>query len=171
MASLVIELIKYIDENHKLRQQVEELSWDEPFGMLTRPAFLQYCRQLPGKPRWVAFIDLNDIGCLNRLHRYTEMDRRIRALFAGIHERQGIAARWYSGDEIVILSSGARNPHATMMDLVFRGREVGLEFSFQTGVWDSRRETIEMAIEALSSHASHRKRFHVVRNKEVSYGA
>lgn len=165
MAALwLMDLIKYHDENRKLRQQVAELSWDEPFGMLTRPAFLQLCRQLPVMPRWVAFLDMNNIGSLNLAHGYTEVDRRIRALFAGFRNRQDIVARWYSGDEIVILFAGSKSPQAAMIDLVAKAGEVGLEFIYQTGVWDSRHGTIEQTVNGLSRSAGRRKYY----NKNLS---
>lgn len=151
------DLIKYRDENRILRQQVAELSWDEPFGMLTRPAFLHYCRRLPAAPRWVAFLDMNSIGSLNLLHGYAEVDRRVRAVFVSFHDHQDIVARWYSGDEIVILFTGTNNPRAVMLHLVHRARQFGLEFIYQTGLWDARNETVESAINALSGYTSSQK--------------
>ncbi|HSF82993.1 MAG TPA: GGDEF domain-containing protein [Anaerolineales bacterium] len=168
VAGWLTDWIQYRDENRKLRQQVAELSWDEPFGMLTRPAFIQYCRGLQSKPRWVAFIDLNSIGSLNLLHGYTEVDRRIRSVFADFRKCRDITARWYSGDEIVILFGGSRNPQAKMMDLVSRARQVGLEFIFETGVWDARLESIESAINTLSGYASSQK-YNLKDKREVSY--
>lgn len=164
-------LINLRDKNRKLLQQVAELSWDEPFGMLTRPAFLQYCYQLPGKRRWVAFIDLDNIGSLNLSHGYTEVDRRVRTVFAGFHHRQDIVARWYSGDEIVILFSGANNPFATMVELLSEARKVELAFIFQIGVWDSNVDTIENAINELASLAGDRKNNLKMDYKEVPSGA
>ncbi len=163
----LINLINLHDENRKLHRQVAELSWDEPFGMLTRPAFLQYCRQLPGRLYWVAFIDMNNIGSLNLSYGYVVVDRRIRTLFADFFDQQDIVARWYSGDEIVILFAGSRNPQTKIMGLACKARKVELDFIFQVGVWDSSCELIVETINKLSSIAGTRKNNLKMTNQEV----
>ena len=40
-------LFGFHQEIQELEKRVQELSWDEPFGMWTRGAFLQFCRVMP----------------------------------------------------------------------------------------------------------------------------
>ena len=83
----------------ELRRQVKGPSWETSFGMWTRGAFLQFCHM----PRVIAFIDLNHIHELNEQLGYNELDRRVKEMFSVPFRRGYIVARWYSGDEIVIL--------------------------------------------------------------------
>ena len=43
----VSEIFGFNREIDELKHRIQELSWDEPFGMWTRGAFLQFCRIMP----------------------------------------------------------------------------------------------------------------------------
>lgn len=134
-----------------LRRQVSALSWDEPFGMLTRTAFLQHCRELLPASRLIAFIDLNEIGLLNHRYGYQDVDRRIRASFSMFQRSPHVAARWYSGDEIVILFAENSDP-ASLIERLRRAAGVnGLSFVCAWGDWTCWREPVETAIQRLST--------------------
>ena len=57
--------------------------------------------------QYSAFIDLNHIYELNEHLGYNEVDRRVKEMFSVSFRRSDIVARWYSGDEIVILFDGS----------------------------------------------------------------
>ncbi len=151
-----------------LSQLVAELSWDEPFGMLTRNAFLQFCRRLPPAARRIAFIDLNDVGEMNLLYGYTEVDRRIQRVFAIFHGSGDIVARWYSGDEIVILFAGESDPIQKLNSLRLAAQTEQLTFFEQSGVWDSALGPVECAVLALSNQIGLQKLF--ARQLQISGG-
>lgn len=139
-------------EIKNLRRQVEELSWDEPFGMLTRGAFLQHCRVMPRGLRVVAFIDLDEIHSLNRDRGYTEVDQRVKATFSIPFRRSDLVARWYSGDEIVILfDSDMDGAELKIAQLREAARKNGLTFTYEIGGWGVGHQSIINVIDDLSN--------------------
>ena len=138
-------------ELEELRQQIRELSWDAPFGMWTRGAFLRFCHVMPRSLRMVAFIDLEDIKGLNKRYGYTEVDRRVKAMFSVPFRRSDVVARWYSGDEIVILFDSDRDgAERKMVELEQSACAQGLKFRYEIGTWEVGKQGIEEAIDQLS---------------------
>jgi hypothetical protein len=133
-----------------LRRQVAELSWDEPFGMWTRAAFIRMCRDVRGERRLVAFLDLNEIGDMNLRYGYSEVDRRIRMTFGLIRGSGDLIGRWYSGDEIVIVFNPGREPYRVMARLRENARKYGITFTEALGDWEPERESIVAVIDNLS---------------------
>jgi GGDEF domain-containing protein len=154
----VSELFGFGQEINNLRQRIAELSWDNTFGMWTRPAFLEFCRVMPRGGRVVALIDLNHIHDLNYQYGYAEVDRRIKATFAIPFRRSDIVARWYSGDEIVILfdadQTGAERKIGELRESAGRA---GLTFVFAIGEWEVGRQPIIEVITALSQRLAQEK--------------
>ena len=108
MRKLIGRLFGFHVELAELQEQIRELQWDRPFGMLTRGAFIQHCAVMPRGVRNIAFIDLDDINVLNDRYGYIEVNDRVRATFSVPFRRSDMVARWYSGDEIVILFDSDR---------------------------------------------------------------
>ena len=139
-------------EIKNLRSQVEELSWDEPFGMLTRGAFLQHCRVMPRGRRVVAFIDLDEIHSLNRDLGYTEVDKRVKSTFSIPFRRSDLVARWYSGDEIVILfDCDVDGAELKIFQIREAARKNGLAFTYEIGEWAVGHQSIIHVIDGLSN--------------------
>ena len=139
-------------EIKNLRSQVEELSWDEPFGMLTRGAFLQHCRVMPRGRRVVAFIDLDEIHSLNRDLGYTEVDKRVKSTFSIPFRRSDLVARWYSGDEIVILfDCDVDGAEVKISQIREAARKNGLKFTYEIGEWAVGHQSIIHVIDDLSN--------------------
>ena len=138
-------------EIESLREKVRELSWDDAYGMYTRPAFLQFSQVMPRGRRILAFIDLDDIHRLDQELGYTEVDRRIKAMFSVSLRRSDVVARWYSGDEIVILfDSGRIGAERKLEELAASGRTEGLSFKYAVGEWEVGKEPVEDIVEQLS---------------------
>ena len=136
----------------ELRQRVEELSWDSAYGMWTRSAILQFCQVLPRSRRTVVFIDLDRIHVLNNELGYTAVDARIQASFSAISlRRSDLVARWYSGDEIVILFDSDR-PFADskIVELQESAKAQGLTFTYAVGEWEVGKESVEEVVKDLS---------------------
>jgi GGDEF domain-containing protein len=142
-----------------LRTKVEELSRDEPFGMWTRGAFLQFCRIMPRGIKTIAFIDLDDIHSLNERFGYSEVDRRVRSAFSIPFRRSDLVARWFSGDEIVILldcdREGAELKITQLRESALR---YGLTFTHEIGEWDVGRQSILNVMEKLSTTSCRNKK-------------
>ena len=146
-------------ELNTLRQRVEELSWDSAYGMWTRSAVLQFCQVLPRSRRTIVFIDLDAIHLLNRELGYTAVDARIQASFSAISLRASdLVARWYSGDEIVILFDSDR-PFADskIAELQASAETQGLTFKYAVGDWEVGKESIEDVVKELSDRIAMRK--------------
>jgi GGDEF domain-containing protein len=144
-------ILGFEKELEDLRQRVRELSWDSAFGMWTRSAFLQFCRVMPRGQRAIAFLDLNDIHSLNHELGYVEVDRRVREAFAIPLRRSDIVARWYSGDEIVILfDSDLAGAEKKMEQLMESSQRHGLAFTSELGTWSVGQTDIVDAVNELS---------------------
>jgi GGDEF domain-containing protein len=138
-----------------LEQRVRELSWDAPFGMWTRNAFRQFCRVMPRSRRSVAFVDLENIHALNGRLGYAEVDRRIRTSFAIPFRSSDIVARWYSGDEIVILfDSDAAGAERKLGELRESAAAQDLASASAVGSWEVGRQNIEDVISVLAAQAA-----------------
>jgi GGDEF domain-containing protein len=148
-------------EIQELRRRVAQLSWDATFGMWTRDAFIEFCRVMPRGVRAIAFVDLNDIHTLNHQLGYPEVDRRIRATFAIPFRRSDLVARWYSGDEIVILFDSDRlGAEHKLGELRESAGRHGLTFVSEIGEWQVGQQPIVEAINALSQRNSQKKLTH-----------
>lgn len=154
----VADIFGFEQELDDLRQRIVELSWDSAFGMWTRPAFLEFCRVMPRGRRVVAFIDLNHIHDLNYQFGYAEVDRRIKTTFAIPFRRSDIVARWYSGDEIVILFDGGRAGLERKIDeLRESAGQAGLTFMSSIGEWEVGGQPIEDVITGLTQRLAQEK--------------
>ena len=155
---LAAKIFGFERELEALRQQIRELSWDAIFGMWTRGAFLQFCQIMPRGRRVVAFIDLNEIHDLNERLGYNEVDRRVKAMFSMSFRRSDIVARWYSGDEIVILfDSDQTGAEAKIIQLEKSAAEQGLTFFYHLGEWEVGKEAIEEVISVLADQVTAKK--------------
>lgn len=151
LRELVGRLFGFDKEILQLREKVEELSWDSAYGMYTRPAFLQFAQVMPRGRRILAFIDLDGIHRLDQELGYTEVDRRIHQTFSMHFRRSDIVARWYSGDEIVILFDSERSGAQRKLDELSEAAATeGLSFKYDLGEWDVGKEPVEDVIEELS---------------------
>ena len=148
---VISKIFGFEKEIQRLREQVQELSWDTSFGMWTRGAFLQFCHVMPRSARIVAFIDLDDIHKLNQQFGYTEVDRRVKAAFSVSFRRSDVVARWYSGDEIVILfdadMSGAERKIDELINFAYNQ---GLSFKYELGEWIVGKTPIEDVIKEMA---------------------
>jgi len=142
-----------------LKERIRSLSWDSAFGMWTRGAFLQFCELMPRTSRWIAFIDFNDIHRLNMPRGHRWVDERIRQTFSIPFRASDIIARWYSGDEIVILFDGEREgADLKLAQLEGSAAEQGLSFEGALGRWRVGREDLTEVVDELSAEVSRRKR-------------
>lgn len=141
-----------------LREQVNQLRWDTAYGMWTRGAFLQFCQIMPRSTRMVVFIDFNDIHRLNNQVGYADVDRRIRNTFSVPFRRSDVVARWYSGDEIVILfDSNREGAEGKLGELTHWARKEGLSFKYALGEWEVGKQTAEDVIGALGDEVAKQK--------------
>ena len=163
---VVGRLFGFAEEIESLRKQLEELRWDTPFGMWTRGAFVQICRVMPRGLRYLAFIDLDRINELNEQLGYSVVDDRVRATFSVPFRRSDVVARWYSGDEIVILFDPDRQGAELKIGELYRSAErFGLTFAHAIGDWNVGQESVEDAVPRISKHIATQKR---QRNKRKS---
>lgn len=148
---LIARLLGFDKEIEDLHEKVRNLSWDSAYGMYTRPAFIQFSQIMPRGRRIVAFIDLDAVHRLDQELGYTEVDRRIKATFSMSFRRSDVVARWYSGDEIVILFDSERHGAERKMEqLAASAHREGLTFKYEIGEWDVGKEPVEDVIEELS---------------------
>lgn len=158
LRNLVARLFGFDKEILELREKVQELSWDSAYGMYTRPAFVQFAQVMPRGRRVLAFIDLDRIHRLDQELGYAEVDRRIHQTFLVHFRRSDIVARWYSGDEIVILFDSERVGAERKMDeLIAAAAQEGLSFKYDLGEWDVGKEPVEDVIEELSRNVMMKK--------------
>ena len=159
LKGFVSKVFGFDREIEDLRKQVQDLSIDTAYGMWTRPAFNQFCEIMPRSKRSIAFIDLDNIHNLDLELGYAEVDRRIQAIFSVPFRRSDVVARWYSGDEIVILFDSDRDgADMKMKELGESAREQGMTFKFAIGEWDVGKEPVDGVVEVLSNDVAEQKR-------------
>jgi len=152
LRQLLARLFGFDREIAALHEQVRELSWDTAYGMWTRGAFLQFCQIMPRGSRTIVFLDLDRIHVLNEKLGYLSVDRRISAAFGGLFRRSDVVARWYSGDEIVILFDADHQAALRKVDqLADSGRAQGLSFKYAIGEWEVGVEPIEDVVDRLAA--------------------
>ena len=159
LKKMVGRLFGFEEEIEELRQQVKDLSWDAGFSMWTRGAFLQLCEVMPRGLRTLIFMDIDNVHGLNERYGYAEVDRRIRESFAIRFRKSDVVARWFSGDEIVILmDSDLDGANRKISELKKSGEPRAITFKFAIGTWDVGRQEIEKAVEVLSEDVTEQKR-------------
>lgn len=159
LRGLIGRLFGFDREISGLREQVEELSWDSAYGMWTRPAFIQFCQVMPRSIRTLAFLDLDRIHALDLELGYTEVDRRIQGTFSVSFRRSDVVARWYSGDEIVILFDSDRQwAEIKLTELAAAAKGQGLSFKYAIGDWDVGKQPVEDVVDGLSSMVAEQNR-------------
>jgi len=158
LRQLVARLFGFDREIRALHEHIRGLSWDTAFGMWTRSAFLQFCQIMPRGIRTIVFLDLDHMHILNEKLGYSSVDRRISATFGGLFRRSDVVARWYSGDEIVILFDADREAALRKVDQLARsGRAQGLTFKYATGQWEVGVEPIEEVVDKLAADVTEQK--------------
>ena len=82
---------------------------------------------------------------------YEEINRRIRAIFSIPFRRSDLIARWFSGDEIVILFDADEEFALRKIgQLEEAARQQGMAFHFQLGIWDVGKDPVEKVIDELA---------------------
>jgi GGDEF domain-containing protein len=97
------ELIKEIEN---LKAQIEMLSIDQTYGVITRAALPVKLNEVESQIKFVCFFDLDGIHNLNEELGYQEVDNRIKQALQVRSTDLLIKNRWYSGDEITCFLSG-----------------------------------------------------------------
>ncbi len=158
MKRFIGRVLGFEKEISELHRRIEELSWDEPFGMWTRTAFLQFCVVMPRGKRVVVFIDLDDINGLNHQHGYTAVDEMVKSAFSISFRRSDIVTRWYSGDEIAILfDSDYEGAIMKINDLQKNASRYHISFQHEAGIWEIGKRSIIDVIDELANKVSARK--------------
>lgn len=151
LKELIGKLFGFEAEISQLKEQVSQLSMDPVFGMWTRNAFLQFSYVMPRGLRVVTFLDLDNLHKLNDEYGYEEINRRIRIIFSVPFRRSDLIARWFSGDEIVILfDSDEGFALRKIGQLEEAARQQGMSFHFQLGIWDVGKDPVEKVIDELA---------------------
>ncbi len=151
LKKLIGKLFGFEAEIEQLQDQISQLSMDPVFGMWTRSAFLQFSQVMPRSLRVVVFLDLDNLHKLNDQHGYEEVNRRIRAIFSIPFRRSDLIARWFSGDEIVILFDADEEFARRKVDqLEEAAKQQGMSFHFQLGIWDVGKDPVEKVVDELA---------------------
>ena len=152
MRAFVARIFGFDREIERLKEKIRMLSWDPVFGMWTRGAFLHFCELMPRGTRSVVFLDFDAIHELNRREGYEKVDERVRRTFSIPFRTSDIIARWYSGDEIVILfDADPAGVHLKLQQLIRSARENGLSFHYAHGLWRVGQEDIREVVGRLAS--------------------
>jgi len=91
----------------KLRETYDKnlirLSTDSSFGILNRSG-IELKMGMNKNPFNAIFIDFSDIKTLNEKHGYEEVNKKICKKLGKLKNENHIIGRWFSGDEIIIIS-------------------------------------------------------------------
>jgi GGDEF domain-containing protein len=152
---MIGRLFGFDKEIEDLKGRIRSLSWDDAFGMWTRCAFLHFCEVMPRGDRCVFLLDLDGIHGLNARLGYRAVDERIRKTFSIPFRASDIIARWYSGDEIVILFDGAlEGALHKMRELEASAALRGLSFRWQHDTWHVGEESVKEVVDRMGVRLS-----------------
>jgi len=87
----------------KLREEIETLSLDPVFGILTRPALELRLREAK-YPISALLIDIDNLHHMNTVFGYDSMNKAIRDALIDPPSYISLIGRWFNGDEILIVS-------------------------------------------------------------------
>ena len=91
----------------QLRHEMEFLSLDKAFGILTRPALELRLRKAT-YPLKAIFLDVVGLHELNSQYGYEVVNSMIRNVFQSLQETHSILiGRWFNGDEILIVPNNS----------------------------------------------------------------
>ncbi len=86
-----------------MRNKIKRLSFDEAFGILTRPGLNERIRKIKKKFNF-AFIDFHNVHGMNNKFGYENTNQQFRDIFKSFPFRKtDIVGRCFSGDEIIII--------------------------------------------------------------------
>ncbi len=155
---LVGKVFGFAREIQSLQDQVSALQWDSTFGMWTREAFLQFCLVMPRGNRVITFIDIDDVHGMNDRLGYEDVNQRIKDAFSVYFRRSDVVARWFSGDEIVILfDSNEEGATRKIEQLTTSAERREIRFVYALGEWKVGREAIEETIDKLAAEVQAKK--------------
>lgn len=141
-----------------LKEHVQRLSFDDAFGMLTRPAILHHAAKLPARMYFVLFFDIDGTGALNQRLGYEEVNRRVRASFAPAFRITDLVGRWYSGDEILaVIPHDSRMLVGLIARLSRQAEANGLSFTYAFIAWGHPEETLLATAGRVSTHVLAKK--------------
>jgi GGDEF domain-containing protein len=142
--TIIGKLFGFEQEIEALKGKIESLSWDDAFAMWTRSAFLHFCEVMPRGIRCVLLLDFDRIHELNARLGYRAVDERIRKTFAIPFRSSDLIARWYSGDEVVILFDGdLEGARRKMRELETSASDNGLSFRWDYDTWRVGAESVK----------------------------
>jgi hypothetical protein len=156
---LIGRVFGFEKEIESLKGKISSLSWDDAFGMWTRSAFLHFCEIMPRGERCVFLLDFEDIHGLNQRIGYRAVDERINRTFSIPFRSSDVIARWYSGDEIVILFDGelAGAMHK-MRELEASAAAKGLSFRWEHDQWRVGEEAVKDVVDRMAARLCRAKR-------------
>lgn len=152
MRGLIGKLFGFEQEIEELKGKIKSLSWDDAFAMWTRCAFLHFCELMPRGTRCVLLLDFDRIHEMNARLGYRAVDERIRETFSIPFRSSDLIARWYSGDEVVILFDGEIDGALRKMrELEVSARGNGLSFRWEHDSWRVGEESVKEVVDRIGS--------------------
>lgn len=158
-------------EIRELREKCGRLLWDSNFGVHSRAGLDELGNDITGKYRTVAFIDFDGVHELNKKYGYEEVNRRISATLREISKVTDIfVARWFSGDELVVLSM---HDAEKTERLVAAASLIGLvvydtEFTYYVEEWNGKTH-LNNFIDSMSHKVADIKRTKAAERQAVRY--
>jgi len=114
-------------QNSMLMQMITALKTDREYGILTRQAVPIELPRIKKRARFVVFLDIDDCKGANAKYGYDEVNKKIRRAIQVRHADVLMRARWFSGDEIIIILKG--DPDGFVQRLHIALKNVGLAAS------------------------------------------
>jgi GGDEF domain-containing protein len=155
-------------EMARLKRKFEELLWDPNFGVHSRAGFDELIKNFDAQYRSAAFIDFDGVRELNKKYGYEAVNRRIKATLKELSESADVfVARWFSGDEIVVLSRhDVQETEKLMAAASLKGRLLhDAPFTCQVEQWDGAMP-LNAFIDSLSHKVLALKKEKALRSKE-----
>ena len=110
---------------------IKRLSYDKAFGILTKNALEEEISKVKGKFNYL-FMDLCNIKKLNHILGYEGLNKVVKRMFKEFNNKDYVIGRWFSGDEIVIIT---KDIESVLARLIIIARRHNISFKWM-GFYD-----------------------------------
>jgi GGDEF domain-containing protein len=151
----ILELERELEAKRDLEAIIEKLSVDPAYGIMNRPALDLEISRIKSRAKWVVFLDIDGLHNLNNTlpGKHEEANQKIRKALSIRSEDILIQARWYSGDEIIVILSGEPVSFMSRLKASFalEGLSFTAHYSEYTGELEKDAEKAKSVVDALKA--------------------
>jgi len=112
------------------RRMLTKLSEDPHYGIYTRAALEFELPRVKSEARYLVFLDIDDCHGLNEKFGYEGVNKKVKRCLRIRHADVLLRARWFSGDEIVVILRGDPEGFIERLRTCMKNEEISATFAY-----------------------------------------